>query len=441
VLRNGRREEACEILTEVLRLDPRIADAWAVRGRLEADCGRSFNAMLHHGFAIQLASGRHDLWCNRGIDAMGARMYKESAESFERSLAIEPTFEAHYNYGNLLSALMKVPEAIEHFEAAEKIGGVDNPQIYANLGVVLIAEGRWKDGFNRYRHRFNAPGFPTRPTLNYPIWRGEPLVGKTILLYTEQGFGDEIMSYRFAWPMKQQRRARVIVSVRPPMYRLARESLGFADAVILQYDEPPWKPDYMAALLDVPAFVDIDPAEIPLGDNYLMAKHTGVNLKWPEGLKVGLCWASGKRDLQPSVADVAKQKSLTFKHLAPLARPGVTLVCLQQTHNDKEALAELGVKDPMPGVTDFADTAWWISQLDLVITVDTAVAHLAGAMGVPVWNLVRFDALWPWGKATSDTPWYDSMTIFRQPKPFDWGTPLKALFAEFEHLVEKRKAA
>jgi tetratricopeptide (TPR) repeat protein len=434
MMRAGRRQEAARVAWEILRQNPRHADAWAMRAMVEAQEGRYENAMLHHGFAVQFAPDRVDLWVNRGVDAMAARMFKESEESFKKSLALNPTYEGHYNYGNLLSAMMRVGDAVDQFEAALSIDDKTNPQIHANLGVALIAEGRWKEGFQRYRHRFNAPGFPPRPRFNYPQWRSEPLDGKTIMLYVEQGFGDEIMSLRFAHAV-QETGARVILAVRPPMLRLARSFVNGED-LILMYDQPPVEPDYMCALLDVPAFLNIDPTTIPYQGGYLAAEDRGFRLQMPEGLNVGICWSSGKRDLQPTVVETAKQKSLAFEQLAaPLARRGVNLFSLQQTHNDD--LRAFGVRDVMAGVTDFADTAFIIDHLDLVVTVDTSVAHLAGAMGKPVWNLVRHDAMWPWMQEYRSTCWYESMRLYRQEKPFDWTAPLTRMASDFAGLADR----
>ena len=439
MMRAGRREEAAAVCWEILRQDPSVADASAMLARIESDAGRYRNAMLYHGLALKAGSDRFDLWCNRGIDAMSARMFKEAEESFRKSLALHESFEGHFNYGNMLCTMMRIAEAVPHYQAAFKLDKHENAQLRVNYGEATMALGNWSEGFKNYRHRFNSPGFPPAPRLNYPVWNGEPLDGKTVLLFSEQGFGDEIQSLRFAKLMPLG--ARVILAVRPPMFRMAR-SLNAAGHVILMYDEPPWKPDYQCALLDVPAFVPITPETVPMKGGYLSPPDRGFRLKFPEGLNVGICWASGKRDLQPHVAETARNKSLSFDQLVrPLARPGVNFYSLQQTHNDDAAMRELGVIDPMPGVTDFADTAFIVSHLDLVITVDTSVAHLAGALGKPVWNLVRFDALWPWMQQTRETCWYDSMTIYRQSKPFDWTEPLTRLQADFAALSDQRRAA
>jgi tetratricopeptide (TPR) repeat protein len=447
-MRAGRREEAAAMAWEVARTQPKHADAWAMLARIEAEAGRFRTAVLFHQCALQATPNRHDLWCNAAIDAMSARMYKESEKQFLHSLELAQSYEGHYNYGNLLSAQMRVDEAVEQFEIAMKLDERADPQIRANLGVALFASGHWHEGFNCYRHRFNAPGFPPRPRFDYPQWRGESLEGKTILLYVEQGFGDEIMSLRFAKCLPLG--TTVIIAVRPPMYRLAR-SLNTGGYIMLMYDEPPVKPDFMCALLDVPAFIDVKPETLPLKRGYLNAEDRSYKLEFPPGINVGICWASGKRDLQPSVAETAKQKSLSFEQLAaPLAnKPGVNLISLQQHHGDN--LHKYDVFDPMAGVTDFMDTAWIIDQLDLVITVDTSVAHLAGALGKPVWNLVRFDAMWPWmregltiggpAEAFAGTCWYNSMRLYRQQKPFDWAGPMKRLTEDFAVFVDQHRCA
>ncbi|MGX1363457.1 glycosyltransferase family 9 protein [Bradyrhizobium sp. 8-10B] len=295
-----------------------------------------------------------------------------------------------------------------------------------------------------------------------PPWRGEALAGKTILLYSELGFGDEILSLRFAKPVKDMG-ARVIISVRSPIVRLAR-SLAFVDAVVRQYgpaayecveilqcDQPPRKPDYVCALLAVPMFMrgadsgaDQLSGELAAAkglqtayssgggcrDRYLGPEFAAPKMAQPAKLNVGICWASGGGNQQ-----FAERKSIPLHRMASLARPGVNLVSLQLEHNDD--LSKLGVIDAMAGVNDFADTAGIVDQLDLVITVDTALAHLAGALGKPVWNLLRSDAtsVWPWFWDVDATPWYRSMTLYRQSRPGDWGDPLNRMFADFNRFT------
>ena len=440
LMRAGRRAEAGRVAWEILRQHPGHGGAWAMRATIEAEEGRYENALLHYGFALQISPGNHELWVNRGIDCANARMFKEAEESFIKALEIKSSFNAHFGYGNVLAQQMRIEAAVGQYCLAFGLDDENNAQLRVNYGECMMALGDWKTGFENYRHRFDTPNFPPHPRLKYPQWHGEPLDGKTILLFAEQGFGDEIMSLRLAEPLRA-RGARVILAVRPPVYRLAL-TYPHADAVMLLYGEPRFPVDYQCALLDVPSFVPLSPETVPLKGGYLGAEERGFRMQMPAGLNVGVCWASGKRDLQPHVAATAAAKSLSFDQLVrPLIRPGINFFSLQQTHGDDQAMRECGVRDPMSGVTDFADTAYIIGHLDLVITVDTSVAHLAGAMGKPVWNLVRHDAIWPWMQEYRESCWYDSMTVYRQEKPFDWSAPLKRLKADFDARTAQAEAA
>lgn len=436
-VRLGRRDEAMRLLQEVVWQQPAHADAWDLLARLQSESGDYFASLLYQGHALQAAPGRFDLWHNKGMILASLHKFRAAQDSFRKALELNETFESHFNLGNVLVNEMRVDEAVEHYKRALLLDTTENAQLLVNYGEAMMAVGDWKAGFQHYRHRFNSPGFPPAPRCKYPLWRGEPLDGKTILVFSEQGFGDEIMSLRFVLPLVDLG-AKVLLAVRPQMYRLAREFWGEEHTVFL-YDDIPEekKPDYTCALLDVPAFVDMSPATVPGARGYLKAEDRGFRLRMRKGLNVGICWASGKRDLQPYVADFAKAKSLSFQQLASvLHRDGVNLYSLQLTHNDDEAMKALDVVDPMPGTGDFADTAFIIDHLDLVVTVDTSVAHLAGAMGKPTWNLTRFDALWPWMKDFGKTCWYDSMTMYRQERPFDWSAPLGRIREDFKALVE-----
>jgi Glycosyltransferase family 9 (heptosyltransferase)/Tetratricopeptide repeat len=417
----GKRDEADELLQRSLMEFPTQGDAWAIRGQLEMEAGRHFNAMLHYNNAVKLSPVRHDFWCNRGLIGTELGLTALAEDDFRRSIEVKDNPESRLNLGNLYVSLMRLPEAEREYERALELGaGAD---AHAALGRVQIALGNWESGWQHFRHRFGAKSYPRRPDLTYPLWRGEPLEGKTILLYSEQGFGDEIMSLRFAETCKA-RGARVILAVRLPMWRLANSMIHKSvDQVMVQFDEPMWPVDYCCALLDVPAHAKLTPETIPGRSGYLSGRRTNP-LDLPDGFKIGVCWATGKRPLQPETLKVWKAKTLAFEVLAPLARAGVVLVNLT-----KDQTAP-GLIDPMPGVQDFADTAWIMEHLDLIVTVDTSVAHLAGALGKPVYTLGCFNLIWPWGTDDGSTIWYDSMKLYRQPKIGDWKTPVDRLLAD-----------
>jgi hypothetical protein len=224
------------------------------------------------------------------------------------------------------------------------------------------------------------------------------------------------------------------------------------DEVIVQFDRSKFPIDYCCALLDVPAHTGMQVDQIPCAGGYVMGKRDDT-LVLPEGFRVGICWRTGERPLQPETQIVHKQNTLPLDHLAPLARPGVVLVSLQKQHKDDALMKELGIIDPMAGVVDFADTAWVIEHLDMVVSVDTSVAHLSGAMGKPTAVLLRHNVIWPWmteglagpapgtGKIlphSGRTGWYSSMKVYRQQRHGEWKEPLLHLMADFEDRLAVR---
>lgn len=433
LLQAGKRDEASDLFARILLENPRICSAWAMRGQMEQEAGRMFNAALHYNAAVQINPEQYELWCNRGMVYAELGMTGIAEESYRRSLSFKDNISARLNLGNLYAAQMKLTEAADEYRAGLLLKP-DDAQSKASLGRTLIGLGEWTEGWQMYRHRFGAPTYPIRAELPYPLWRGEPVEGKTILLYSEQGFGDEIMALRFCATLKAMG-ARVVLAVRLPMYRLAKSiyrnpyyGCG-VDEVVIQFDKPSIPVDYCCALLDVPAHAGMTADQIPCADGYL-ASVRDDRLALPEGFKIGICWRTGDRPLQPETQVVHKQNTIPLDHLAPLARSGVVLVSLQKQHNDHERMRELGIIDPMPGVNDYDDTAWIMSHLDLVVSVDTSVAHLAGALGKRTMVLLRHNVIWPWMREDSATAWYANARLYRQKRLGDWNEPLGRLMAE-----------
>jgi hypothetical protein len=264
-------------------------------------------------------------------------------------------------------------------------------------------------------------------TLAVPQWKGEDIAGKTILLHAEQGFGDTIQFVRYA-PMVAARGAHVVLEVQAPLRRLMSNLPGM-DRVIKHGDLLP-KFDLHCSLMSLPlAFnteVDTIPGDVP----YLSAPSSAIaeaRERFPsreEGtgsLRVGIVW-SGNPEHRGDA-----QRSIHLSALEPLAGiPGVTLISVQKgtpAAQIREVSEELRsqIVDADAALNDFADTAALVSTLDLVISVDTAVAHLAGALGVPVWLIVPYLADWRWLENREDSPWYPTARLFRQPTPGDWG--------------------
>lgn len=439
LIQQGKRDEASDFFARILLEKPDHCSAWAMRGQLEQEAGRMFNAVLHYNQAVSINPGQYELWCNRGMVYAELGMVGLAEESYQRSLALKDNISARINLANLYTAQMHLELGLEHYQAAVKCDPKD-AQAKASLGRLQIAMGAWKDGWQNYRHRFGAPTYPVRAELPYPLWRGEPIEGKTILLYSEQGYGDEIMSLRFGSVLKKMGAARVILAVRLPVFRLARNSAKALDVdeVIIQFDKIDYPVDYCCALLDVPAHTGMaSPAELPGAGGYLRSTRDDI-LELPEGFRVGICWRTGDRPLQPQTQLVHKQNTIPLDSLAPLARSGVVLVSLQKEHKEHDRMRELGIIDPMPGVTDFDDTAWLMQHMDLVVSVDTSVAHLAGALGKRTMVLLRHNVVWPWMQEDSTSDWYAGVSLYRQTKLGRWDNPLARLLADFESMLLQR---
>jgi hypothetical protein len=254
-----------------------------------------------------------------------------------------------------------------------------------------------------------------------PRWRGEELAGKKILIHTEQGLGDAIQFVRYA-PLIAQRGGRVIYECQFEVQRLLRQCPGVEQVVVAGQPLPAF--DVQCPLLSLPEVFGTTERNIPADSPYVFAD-AAVAARWQQklagagtGRKVGLVWGSGR------IFPHYYLKSMKLAELEPLSRVGgVQFVSLQKGPPAGEASgapAGMRLLDWTNQLSDFADTSALVAGLDLVLSVDTAVAHLAGAMGKPVWTLIPFDPDWRWGLGRQDSPWYPTMRLFRQERAGDW---------------------
>jgi Flp pilus assembly protein TadD len=421
----GRAEEAQNCQREALRIDPENADAQNNLGLIHyaqghiAEAQNCFRAALH----IQPAHANATL--NLGSTRQIYNHVDEAEGLFRRALALG--VDATRANSNLSLALM---EQLRHEEAEhccrEALAIKPHyPEARANLALALLAMGRLAEGWREYESRWEveAMGGPA-PVLAQPRWTGQKLNGETVLLYAEQGFGDTLQFCRYA-SMVAAAGGRVVLVVPKALRRLMASLDGVAEIFSDEDDIlPPF--DYHSPLLSLPLAFGTTMETIPGPVSYLSADPS----PWAEflgslpGLKVGLAWAGKSRTAQPHAVAIDKRRSMRLADMAPLLEiPGCGFVSLQlgSPASQMQTLPDrAGLRDISSRLTDWADTAALIAGLDLVITVDTAVAHLAGALGTPVWMLNRFDSCWRWLLNRDDSPWYPSMRLFRQTKPGDW---------------------
>ncbi len=316
-----------------------------------------------------------------------------------------------------------------------------------NRALMLLQQGDFGQGFPEYEWRLKTPEFPTCP-FKQPVWDGSDLRGKTLLLHAEQGLGDTIQFIRYA-AIATQKGGRVILTCHRPLIRLLSSIPGIEQLIPLGIPLPAF--DLYAPLLSLPGILGTTLETVPAQVPYLQPPETDWKLDledWTLGqrmpaavnqpspsshrpLKVGLVWSGG------SLYKHNQTRSFSLVELEPLLQiPNVTFYSLQKGIPQIE-IAELGwdsrLIDLSDRLTDMADTAAAIAQLDLVITVDTAVAHLAGAIAKPVWVLLAKVADWRWMLDREDTPWYPTMRLFRQTKPNDWQSVIQQIIPALEN--------
>ncbi len=321
--------------------------------------------------------------------------------------------------GNSLRCLGRIDEALTAHDRALAVAP-DDPTIRFNRALALLTAGRLDEGFREYEQRWRRPG--DRPRFASPSWQGEALEGRTILLYAEQGFGDTLQFCRFA-PLVSASGGRVILEVQPELVRLLRSLPGLEQIVACGGSLPPF--EWHCPLMSLPRAFGATLEQVPASVPYLRADRADVarvraRLSQGGALRVGLVWAGSPHTAEFEAHLRDHRRSLPLACLAGLADlAGVQFVSLQKGVPPPD-IDGLHLTDLMATAGDFADTAAIVAALDLVIAVDTAVAHLAGALGKPVWLLSRFDACWRWMHGRATSPWYPTMRIYREDRPHSW---------------------
>jgi hypothetical protein len=322
----------------------------------------------------------------------------------------------------------------------------------AHLGLaeILLARGEFGPGWIAYLdYQAGLAGVAGRngrenwPRMPAPMWNGMRLPGKRILLLGDQGYGDMLQFVRYV-PMVAARCGEVVLICDPTLAPLVAAVPGLASCVHRWEDVPPHT--VHCRLSSLPGVFGTDLANMPAGVPYLHADPVRQgwwrarldDLLGPTALRVGLVWAG-----RPSHAN-DRRRSLRLEQLAPLtAVPGARFVSLQPKPGALDAItpAAAGLVDLAPELTDFGETAAAVAALDLVVMVDSSVAHLAGALGRPVWVLLPKPADWRWLRDRTDSPWYPTMRLFRQPEPGAWDAPIAAAASALRTLVAARGAA
>jgi tetratricopeptide (TPR) repeat protein len=418
--------EALASFDAAITAHPNCAEAHSSRAKALNDLYRCEEALTAADRALALSpqdAGAHN---NRGVALHHLGRQREAIASFELATALRPDYVAAYNnIGIALYDLRRPHDGVRHFDQALSLDA-DFAIAHLNRGTSLLAQGQLREGFVGYYWRWRVPGTEPLPAVPSPPWEGEDLAGKHILIHCEQGFGDSLQFVRYA-PILAERGARVTVLTPTPLLDLFRSLPGVNAANQVRTDDGI---DFQVAMMCLPRVLGTTLDTIPGATPYLAADptktaHWAARLAaYGDGLRVGLVWAGGTRPDQPGAHALDRRRSMRLSQLAPLADvAGVRFFSLQKDGPATQAAhppAGMSLIDLTADLRDFGDTAALVQNLDLVITVDTSVAHLAGALGKPVWILSRYAGCWRWLNGREDSPWYPTARVFHQTEPGDW---------------------
>ena len=432
----GQIDDAIRLYSAALRQNPDQPDVWNNLGVALRRSKRFAAALIAYRRAADLRPENAGLWSNMGNCLREMMRFDEALAAHKKAIELDDTIKSHtFNTGLVYRDLNKFSEALGYFNRAL---AMDPEYVDANWDSALahLALGDYAKGWAGYETRRQLADNPIRPLDLAPEWDGKgDLRGKRLLLRAEQGFGDMIQFARFI-PLVAKRAAHIIVECRKELMPIMRTVSGVGTVVEKGRALPEF--DLHVPLLSLPHVLGIGEADLKKisADPYLSPpKGKQVRLAPPAGtvLKVGLIWA-GK--LNP------RDRSCPLDTLLPILSAKGAAFYSFQVDDRRADIEKIGVTafvtDLGDHIHDFGDSAALMQAMDLIISIDSAPAHLAGAMGIPVWMLQLYTTDWRWLVDRADSPWYPSMRIYRQQKPADWSTPVEKLSADFSTLLQAR---
>jgi tetratricopeptide (TPR) repeat protein len=463
LVKMGKHQQALACHLQATLLDPSLACAWSNLGAVLSHHQRGGEALAAHDRAVSLQPSSATLWLQRGATLMALKRDGESLASFNAAIRLDPgCTDAWYHRAMVLRVVHRLPEALESLEEAisldsahesaimlraeilqllgrdaEALASLEqaasampgNNRLRLEAGVNQLAHGDFTNGWRNVQSYRQLEESEAPRHTHLPVWTGaEAIQGKRVLVYAEHGYGDVIQFCRYIKPLAAMG-CNVVFEVYPNLKRLMATLGGCR---IVARGEPLPECDYGIALMALPYALDTQLQHIPMRTGYLRSR-TFPNPKHRSscsGLRVGIA-CSGNPALHTDA-----RRSAPLASFEPLQKH-CTLVLLQNvvSAGDTDVLiANSGIEHPAADFTDFADTAELIESLDLVISVDTSIAHLAGALGKPVWVLLARLPDWRWFKDRDDSPWYEGARLFRQSHEGDWNGVIAMVESELRKL-------
>ena len=434
----GELEEAAGCWEAALRLRPEDGELLQHLGDVLRRLGRPAEAEARYRRALQVQPASAYLHNHLGIALIEQSRPVDAESCFRSGIACQADHApAHNNLGVSLEQQGRLPEALAAYRESIRLDP-DCPDTHKNLALAQLLSGDFACGWPEYEWRWQCAKAGRRSWAR-PRWDGQPLAGRTILLYAEQGLGDTLQFIRYAVEVRR-RGGVVLAEVQPALLPLLRRCSGIDR--LLAGGTPLPEFDVQAPLLSLPGLLQTTletvPADVPyLSADPVLVERWGEELRGLDGFKVGIAWQGSSK----YAGD--KHRSIPLRHFEPLARlPGVRLVSLQKGFGREQlaAVPDWGVLDLGERLDEtsgaFMDAAAVLQHLDLLVTSDTAVAHLAGALGVPAWVVLPVARDWRWLLARADSPWCPTLRLFRQRQWGDWDE----VFARVVQAIQARQA-
>ena len=439
-----RHDEALKCYEKALELRPDFPDAWNNRGNALQAQNKCVEALAAYDRAIELKPDFAEAHNNRAITLKEMRRFDACIAAYNRAIELKPSYaEAYSNLGNALKEVGRLEDALKSYDKARELKP-EYIEAYWNKGLLLLSMGDWAEGWDAYETRWkrkNDEG--KKPRVSGVEWNGEPLEGKTLLIYGEQGNGDKIQFIRYI-PLLQSQGAKVTLAVDERIAELMRRALP--GVTVVNRISPREKFDFNIALMSLAQRFRTRTDDVPAPIPYISADGKRLE-KWkarlgPTGFKIGIAWQGN------AAGAVDNGRSIPLREFAPLARiPGVRLISLQKNFGTEQVanlppdmkVETLG-DDFDAGSDGFIDSAAVMQLMDLIVSSDTALAHLAGAVGAPTYLALKHVPDWRWLLERDDTPWYPTMRLFRQPDVDNWTSVFDRMSREVAGLVRKKLA-
>jgi len=431
----GQADESVAAFQRALRIAPTYAEAYNNIGIVLAAQDRLDEAAAAFRDTLRLKEGFPEAWNNLGNVLRNQGRPEEAIASYRQALQLQPQYaQAAYGLGNALLELRRIEEAFASYQRALELepGHAD---ARLNMALLLLLCGDFQQGWPLYESRWEA--FPDgRRHFAQPRWNGGPVPGRRVLIHAEQGLGDSLQFIRCAQSVAD-RGGHVIAECPPPLLDLFRTARGVSE--VITAGTPPPSFDLHVPMLSLPLILQTTTATIPADVPYLFADPARSEV-WRQrlgppraSLRVGVAWTGNPQNRETAKRGIALDRFLPLLRLDSIAF--FSLQVGPGAEQLRQFAAADAIHDHSAAIQNFADTAAFMANLDLIISVDTATTHLAGALGRPVWTLLPFAADWRWGLNGETTPWYPTMRLFRQTTPGDWESVMERVAGELRILA------